>query len=52
MAVLLGGPASEPLRVARTFSEEWYALWGDDAGHRRAPEDAYRRFAAWQTVAP
>jgi hypothetical protein len=52
LAVLLGGPASGPLRVVRTFIEEWYALWWDDAGRRRAPEDAHRRFAAWQTVAP
>ncbi len=37
--------------MARTFLEEWFAIWQDDFGQRRTREQAERRYEIWQTDA-
>jgi hypothetical protein len=51
LADLLTGPVGGQLRVARTFLEEWFAIWQDDFGQRRTREQAERRYEIWQTDA-
>jgi transposase-like protein len=51
LAELLACPVGHDLRVARTFLETWFAIWQDDLGQRRAPDEAERRYRAWQTDA-
>jgi hypothetical protein len=51
MAYLLTGPVGAELRVARTFLEEWFAIWQDESGQRRMPEEAERRYEIWRTDA-
>jgi len=46
---VLASPIGAPLRVARTFLEEWYGLWRDAHGRRRRWDDAHDRYHAWQT---
>ena len=48
---LLAGPVGAQLRVARTFLEDWFAIWEDDLGNRRTPREAERRYEIWQTNA-
>jgi Transposase, Mutator family len=45
---LLGAPAAGPLGTARDFLEEWYAIWRDEQGGRRALDDAWDRYRAWR----
>jgi hypothetical protein len=47
LADLLASPVGGLLRVARTFLERWFAIWRDDAGHRRPPAEAEQRYRAW-----
>jgi hypothetical protein len=47
----LAGPVGGELRVARTFLEQWFAIWEDDLGNRRTPHEAERRYVTWQTNA-
>jgi hypothetical protein len=51
LAELLVCPVGQDLRVARTFLEAWFAIWQDDVGQRRTPEEAQQRYRAWQTDA-
>jgi hypothetical protein len=51
LAELLACPVGHDLRVARAFLESWFAIWQDDVGQRRAPDEAERRYRAWQTDA-
>lgn len=37
--------------MARTFLEAWFAIWYDDSGQRRSPDDAEQRYHAWQADA-
>jgi hypothetical protein len=48
---LLNGPVGAELRVARTFLEEWFAIWQDDVGNRRTPHEAERQYLVWQANA-
>ena len=48
---LLAGPVGSELRVARTFLEEWFAIWQDAAGQRRTLEQAERHYEIWRTEA-
>jgi hypothetical protein len=48
LAALLATPAAAPLRTARAFLEEWYAIWRDEQGRHRRPEDAWCRYRAWR----
>jgi hypothetical protein len=48
---LLVGPAGGQLRVARTFLEEWFAIWDDGLRTRPTPHEAERRYLIWQTDA-
>ncbi|HEY8745232.1 MAG TPA: hypothetical protein VIU62_19250 [Chloroflexota bacterium] len=47
-AAVCASPVGESVRLARTFLEEWYALWRDKTGQRRSFEDAQERHARWQ----
>jgi len=55
---LLASPFGAPLQVARDFLVAWYAIWRDEDGRRRDPEDAaaqwqrWREDPAYQAVAP
>jgi transposase-like protein len=51
LAGLLDGPVGSELRVARTFLEEWFAIWEDDLGHRRTTAGAERQYQIWRTDA-
>jgi hypothetical protein len=51
LAGLLAGPTGSELRVARTFLEHWFAIWEDDLGDRRTPQEAELRYEIWQTNA-
>jgi hypothetical protein len=46
---LLAGPAGGLLRVARTFLEDWFAIWDDGLGTRRTPQEAELQYKIWQT---
>ena len=48
LAELLACPVGHDLRVARTFLEAWFAIWQDDVGQRRTPEEAEQRYRAWE----
>ena len=48
---LLASPIGSELRVARDFLVDWYALWRDESGRRRAPTEAWTRYQAWQANA-
>jgi hypothetical protein len=48
LTVLLEAPAAAPLRTARDFLEEWFAIWRDAQGRRRSPDDAWGRYRAWR----
>ena len=37
--------------MARTFLEHWFAIWEDDLGNRRTPQEAERRYQIWHTDA-
>ena len=45
----LTSPVGGELQVARTFLEEWFAIWHDELGHRQTPEGAERRYQIWRT---
>jgi hypothetical protein len=47
---VLAAPGAAALGVARRCMEEWYAIWRDEAGARRHPEEAWRRFRAWRAT--
>ncbi len=47
--VLFASPIGEPLQIARSFLEEWYALWTDEQGRRRSPQDARERYEQWHS---
>jgi hypothetical protein len=47
----LTSPVGGELQVARTFLEEWFAIWNDELGNRQTPEEAERRYQIWQTDA-
>ncbi len=47
LAELLASPVGDTLRVARRFLEAWFAIWQDEAGHRRLPAEAEQRYHAW-----
>jgi hypothetical protein len=47
LEALLTSPIGSDLQVARRFLVDWYDLWRDDAGRRRAPADAWARYEAW-----
>jgi hypothetical protein len=49
LAGLLDGRIGSELRVARTFLEEWFAIWEDELGQRRTPSEAERRYQIWRT---
>jgi hypothetical protein len=51
LADLLAGPVGSELRVARTFIEAWFAIWKDDVGQRRTPDEAEQHYQIWQTDA-
>jgi hypothetical protein len=51
LAGLLAGPAGSELCVARTFLEEWFAIWDDDLRKRQSPQEAEKRYQVWQTDA-
>lgn len=51
LVALLAGPVGDQLRVARTFLEEWFAIWQDDLGNRLAPGEAERQYELWRTDA-
>jgi hypothetical protein len=51
LAELLDSPVGSELRIARTFMEAWFAIWKDDLGRRRTPDDAQQRYSIWQTDA-
>jgi hypothetical protein len=51
LAELLACPVGHDLHVARTFLESWFAIWQDDLGQRRTPEEAEPRYRVWQTDA-
>ena len=48
---LLAGPVGDQLRVARTFLDEWFAIWQDDLGNRQTLGEAERRYEIWRTDA-
>jgi hypothetical protein len=48
---LLTGPVGGELRVARTFLEEWFAIWQDELANRRTSHEAERQYLIWQTDA-
>jgi hypothetical protein len=48
LAALLQTPAAAPLRTARGFLEDWFAIWRDAQGRRRSPDDAWDRYRAWR----
>jgi hypothetical protein len=48
---LLAGPVDGELRVARTFLEEWFAIWDNDLGNRQTRHEAERRYQIWQADA-
>ncbi len=48
LADLLTGPIGGELRVARTFLEEWFAIWQDELGNRRTSHEAERHYLVWQ----
>src|SRR5215470_13411428 len=45
------GPVGTELRVARTFLEEWFAIWNDDLGHRRTAAEAEVHYHIWRNDA-
>ena len=55
---LLASPVGTPLRTARDFLADWYAIWRDADGQRRSLADAqvrwqeWREHGAYQAVAP
>jgi hypothetical protein len=51
LADLSTGPVGAELRAARTFLEEWFAIWQDELGNRRTSHDAERQYLVWQTDA-
>ena len=48
VAALLASPIGADLRLARAFLEDWYGLWRDEAGQRRSPAEAQRRYERWR----
>ena len=44
---VLAGPLGGRLGVARAFLLDWYAIWRDEDGHRRARDDARERHRRW-----
>jgi len=51
LAGLLGGPVGSELSIAGTFIEAWFAIWKDDLGRRRTPDEAEQRYFIWQADA-
>jgi hypothetical protein len=51
LAESLACPVGRELRVARTFLETWFAIWQDDSGQKRTPDEAEQRYRAWQADA-
>jgi transposase len=46
---LLASPVGEQLQVVRSFLVDWYRLWIDDGGQRRAVVEARALYEAWRT---
>lgn len=46
--LLLASPMGSRLQVVRSFLEDWYSLWFDEAGQRRSVSDAETRYDAWR----
>ncbi len=49
LQALFTSPVGDALRRARSFAEDWYAIWRDDEGERRARDDARGRYERWRT---
>jgi transposase len=49
VAALLACPVGAELQVLRSFLEDWYRLWKDEKGQRRALDEARVRYDAWRT---
>jgi transposase len=49
VATLLACPVGAELQVLRSFLEDWYRLWKDEKGQRRALDEARVRYDAWRT---
>jgi hypothetical protein len=48
LATLLTSPIGADLQLARAFQVEWYAIWRDEHGQRRTPEEVHRRYRHWR----
>lgn len=48
VAEMLEAPAAAPLRILHRWVQDWYAIWHDEAGQRRALADARVRFLGWR----
>jgi hypothetical protein len=48
LAALLARPPIAPLRVARAFLLDWFAIWRADGGRRRRLDDARERWGQWR----
>lgn len=46
---LFESPIRRPVRLARSFLEEWYRLWRDDTRERRSLATARERYECWRT---
>ena len=49
LQALLESPIGADLRVARHFLTDWYAIWRDETGERRAAAEARENYETWQT---
>jgi hypothetical protein len=49
VAALLACPVGTELQVLRSFLEDWYRLWKDEKGQRRALDEARVRYDAWRS---
>jgi len=47
--LLLASPMGSRLQVVRSFLEDWYSLWFDEARQRRSRSDAETRYEAWRS---
>ncbi len=46
---VFASPIGQPVRLARSFLEDWYSLWRDDTGERRTIDAAWERYERWRT---
>jgi len=49
VAALLACPVGAELQVVHSFLEDWYRLWKDEKGQRRALYEARTRYDAWRS---